>query len=273
MTVIVFDFDGVISDSSREAFMTAAHTWIRLRPDSWLVERFPSFPADGLPRHEDLDGNLLFRGFMELMPLGNRAEDFGVALAALDLGTPPRDQQEYDLFRASLGRDWLAAFHRRFYAERETLRNRDPAGWRSLQRPYRKVVAALRRNAARVKLAIATAKDLESVRILLTEYDLENLFPPRCIADKQAGPSKCAHLHLLRQRLGVEFASMTFVDDKVNHLDDVASLGVTGVLAAWGYNGERERVQAGERGYRVLHLENLESALFPARPGKSVSQS
>jgi hypothetical protein len=55
---------------------------------------------------------------------------------------------------------------------------------------------------------------------------------------------------------------MTFVDDKVNHLDAVAALGVRCGLASWGYNGEREVALARARGYLVLGLEDAEAQLF-----------
>jgi hypothetical protein len=55
---------------------------------------------------------------------------------------------------------------------------------------------------------------------------------------------------------------MTFVDDKLRHLDDVAGLGVRCVLAGWGYNSERERRAAVERGYTVAGLIDLERQLL-----------
>jgi hypothetical protein len=55
---------------------------------------------------------------------------------------------------------------------------------------------------------------------------------------------------------------MTFVDDKVNHLDAVAPLGVRCALSAWGYNGPREHELARARGYRVCSLADVESQLF-----------
>jgi hypothetical protein len=60
MRALVLDFDGVISDSARESFAVALGSYLALRPDSGLGER---------NREE------LFREFVELMPLGNRAED------------------------------------------------------------------------------------------------------------------------------------------------------------------------------------------------------
>jgi phosphoglycolate phosphatase-like HAD superfamily hydrolase len=61
---------------------------------------------------------------------------------------------------------------------------------------------------------------------------------------------------------GLDFAEITFVDDKVNHLDAVAPLGVRCALAAWGYNGPREHRLAQGRGHLVCHLEDLETQLF-----------
>jgi hypothetical protein len=55
---------------------------------------------------------------------------------------------------------------------------------------------------------------------------------------------------------------MTFLDDKVNHLDSVSPLGVRCGLAAWGYNGPREHGLALERGYLVCRLDDVEAQLF-----------
>jgi hypothetical protein len=66
----------------------------------------------------------------------------------------------------------------------------------------------------------------------------------------------------LHARTGVPFADITFVDDKLNHLDPVAALGVRCALAAWGYNGERERRDAAKRGHLVCSLTDVERKLY-----------
>ena len=58
------------------------------------------------------------------------------------------------------------------------------------------------------------------------------------------------------------FERIVFVDDKVNHLEDVASLGVRCTLAAWGYNGPREHELARHRGFDVCSLAEAERVLF-----------
>jgi phosphoglycolate phosphatase-like HAD superfamily hydrolase len=122
--------------------------------------------------------------------------------------------------------------------------------------PYPEMVAALRR-AHGVELAIATAKDRASVEALLALYGIDDLFPAERLLDKESGVGKQAHLGVLRERLGIPFQRITFVDDKVNHLDAVAPLGVRCVLAGWGYNGPREEQLARSRGYPVAALDAL----------------
>ena len=101
-----------------------------------------------------------------------------------------------------------------------------------------------------------------SVRLLLRDYGIESLFREDLVLDKETGVSKCSHLEHLQQSLAVPFEEITFVDDKVNHLNHVAALGVRCGLAAWGYNGEREWEGALRAGHLLLHLHDLEAQLF-----------
>jgi phosphoglycolate phosphatase-like HAD superfamily hydrolase len=264
VTALVLDFDGVIADSSREAFAVALRTYAALRPESPLraepaaLERALASDVAAVERHR------LYPGFVGLMALGNRAEDFGVSLAALESGAAIRDQGEYDELCGALDRGWLAAYHRRFYEERAAFAAAWPALWRELQPPYPEVVAFLHDVRGRLPLAIATAKDRSSVEALLESYGLAGVFGPDAILDKETGVSKVAHLERLRASLGVTFAEITFVDDKLRHLEDVSALGVRCVLAAWGYNGERERRAAAQRAFTVASPADLRALAGPA---------
>jgi phosphoglycolate phosphatase-like HAD superfamily hydrolase len=247
MKLLALDFDGVIADSAPESFATACATWRSLEPASPLL----AAGAEGLRA-----------GFLALMPLGNRAEDYGAALRILAEGARVESQEDYDAFRAALDPAWLRAFHKRFYVERAARERADRAAWLREMRPYPGIVALLRRVARRVELAIATAKDRHSVRVLLGEWGLAGLFPEGRVLDKEAGVSKAQHVEALRRERGVPFAEITFVDDKLNHLDAVAPLGARCVLAGWGYNGPREHALAARRGYPVCSLSDFEARIF-----------
>ena len=90
-------------------------------------------------------------------------------------------------------------------------------------------------------------------------------FPDDRIFDKEVGVRKRAHLERIREKFGCAFEQLRFVDDKLNHLEDVASLGVECVLASWGYNGPREEAGARAAGFEVATLADAEALLFSPR--------
>jgi phosphoglycolate phosphatase-like HAD superfamily hydrolase len=254
---LVLDFDGVIAQSAPEALWVALRCYRQLIPESPLPQR---------------DQRELYPAFVELMPLGNRAEDFGVALQALDRGVKIADQESYDAFYNTIDPAWRREFHQRFYEVRAAFAAADPAGWRALMPPYGAFLELLRRHAGDLRLAIASAKDSASVRALLASYGVADLFAPELILDKDAGVHKTSHLEHLHRLLGLPYAQLTFVDDKVNHLDEVSRLGVRCALAAWGYNGPRERALARAHGHLVCRLDEAETVLFPSprnSPGRA----
>jgi len=261
LRVLALDFDGVISNSAPEAFVVAVRTYVALRPDSVLG------PIDdpggrGAPTLDAVRDHPYFHRFVEVMPLGNRAEDYAVALAALETEHPIADQGAYDQFRDSFDAEWLREYHARFYRVRAELAESDRGGWRKLMSPYETFIDIVRRRAYSVDLSIATAKDRGSVRKLLRAYGIDDLFPEDLVLDKEAGVTKTAHLEHLRARFGCRFEEMTFVDDKVSHLDEVARLGVRCALAAWGFNGARETKLARASGHLVCSLDDVEERIF-----------
>jgi phosphoglycolate phosphatase-like HAD superfamily hydrolase len=258
--LLALDFDGVICDSAREAFVVAVRTFADV------------FPEHALPPGAEADAGLFAR-FLEIMPLGNRAEDYGVILAAIATGLPLSDQAAYDAFHERIGSERLRAFHKRFYRVRAAWAERDPSGWLAQMAPYPGLCALLRRRAGDVRLGIATAKDRGSVRRLLASYGIADLFPDGFVLDKEAGEKKRDHVTKLAEQAGIAPAEVTFVDDKVNHLEDVAALGARCVLATWGYNGERERRIAAARGFLVCGLDDFERRVFAAPPAPQVRRS
>ena len=256
MRILALDFDGVICDSAQEVFLVGLRTFSSFFPDSTLVTRF----LTGEPSDRELDA--LFSAFTELLPLGNRAEDFGVALRSLDNEVAITDQDDYDRYYAGLEPEWLRSFHREFYEQRAALRDHNRDAWIRLHSAYTEFTDQLVPIAERVKLALVTAKDHPSARLLLAHFGLDALFPPELVLDKETGVRKSDHLGVLQARSGVPFEAITFIDDKVNHLLEVAGLGVGRVLAGWGYNTQREHDIARSHGIPVATFDTVERCLF-----------
>ncbi len=263
MKVLALDFDGVISDSAPECFWVAVRTLERVRPGSLDASRLERWGAmSGLEARAAIQADPLFTGFLEIMPLGNRAEDFGVALLALEAGETIEEQSDYDRWFAEQDPDFTEAFHRYFYDERARLRDVSEEDWGQLMSPYDELVELLRRRRGACEVVIATAKDRDAVTRLLDRFAVTDVLAPDRIYDKEWGRDKQAHIRAVQSDFDVPFEEITFIDDKANHLASVAVLGARCVLAAWGYNAEREHEQARGRGFAVSGLDELEAVLF-----------
>ena len=250
MKALALDFDGVISDSAPEAFVVAVRAFCE------------EFPDGGVPPEGEQD-EALFARFLEIMPLGNRAEDYGVALSAIGRSVALEDQDAYDAFYATLDRARLKSFHKRFYKVRHAWTEADPAGWFARIQPYAAMPDWIARRSRDVQLAVATAKDKRSVSRLLERYGLAEYFGEGWVHDKETGVSKRAHIAAIAERAGCPPSEIVFIDDKVNHLIDVAETGARCVLAGWGYNSRREHEVAAQAGLEIATLETLDGLLFP----------
>jgi len=262
MHVLALDFDGVLCDSSREVFVVAVDAYQSLKPGSALLDRLRPLRDDALGGGVDFHSDALYTVFTGLLPLGNRAEDFGVSLKAIEDETVIEDQEGYDTFYREIGQKWLDTFHEAFYTARSRLREADTGAWLELHLPYPGLAENLRSHRGRTAPAVATAKDARSVQLLLEHLGYSGVFDPGLILDKETGVKKTHHLEALRERTGVDFNRITFVDDKVNHLVSVAALGVRPILAGWGFNTPREHARARELGYAVATLNDADSVLF-----------
>ena len=262
MRILALDFDGVLCNSAREVFVVGADTFAIQEPSSPILPKLRRLRDDALCGGSGYLNDPIYERFADLLPLGNRAEDFGVSLKAIETATPLEDQDAYDEFYRDLGPKWLDAYHRRFYECRNALRGKDREAWLHLHLPYPGVGDMLLRHRATTAPAVATAKDTESVELLLEELGMSGVFDSELVLDKETGVNKTHHLRALADRTGVPFENITFVDDKVNHLGAVAELGVRGVLAAWGFNSGREHALAASLGFPVANLGNAEEILF-----------
>lgn len=268
MRLLALDFDGVISNSAPEAFVVALRCFAAMRPETGLAAAAEPLIGPCAPATDAVRGHPQYAGFLHHMPLGNRAEDYGVVLSAAEAGRELPDQASYDRYREELDARWLRDYHRRFYQVRAELVKEDPDGWLALMTPYAALLEVLRRRLGDALFCIATAKDRGSVCRLLRAYGVDDLFPDGLILDKETGVRKSEHLAELHRQHAIPYPEMTFVDDKVNHLADVGALGVRCALAAWGFNGPREVEAARSAGYLVCTLEDVEAQLFGSDAGR-----
>jgi len=71
--LLALDFDGVISNSAPEAFVVALRTYVAMKSETALRGPSESVSGEAAPALDVVRDHELYRPFLDLMPLGNRA--------------------------------------------------------------------------------------------------------------------------------------------------------------------------------------------------------
>ncbi len=255
--MIVFDFDGVISNSVHDSFLTALNAYAQYSSNHSLPFSQTIKPSEIFEFEKA--NKQLFEGFWDLLPLGNQASDYYAVLKIIEEGKSGsvQTQDDFDEYRTGISGDILKTYSEAFYKLRVKMQDENPREWAELLPPFPGIVQAIHQLNDQFFLAIATAKDCASVHILTEKYGLSDIFPNNRIYDKEQGESKRVHLTRLHEDSGIPFNKIRFIDDKVSHLFSVQDLGVQSSLAAWGFNSEREQSLARENGFGVLAIQDL----------------
>jgi phosphoglycolate phosphatase-like HAD superfamily hydrolase len=257
--LVVLDFDGVIADSIHDSWLTTVNAFIEMEPDHGLPLDVPLRPNDVFDferRHP-----ALFADFRRLIPLGNQAANYLVMirLIAQREADRIRDQKDFDALESLIPIDFRERFGSIFYQKRIRLQDSDPGAWAGIIPSFPGLPETVHDLNERLHLAIATSKDRWSVDYLLRWYGIADCFPSNMILDKNFSYYKKLHLEYFKEKTGIPFDRIHFVDDKVLHLVEVKELGVHNHLAVWGFNTEREWAVARREEIHLLTLEGLKN--------------
>lgn len=256
--IIAFDFDGVISNSVHDSYVTALNAYMEFLPEHQLPLTERIDPAEKIFEYEK-ENPELFDKFMHLLPMGNRAEDYYVILQAIerDLSETINSQDSFDRFKADLDPSKRAQFHDFFYHFRIHRQDEDPVAWARLLPSFPGIPEIIPTLAESFTLGIATAKDGRSVDLQLANYGLSEYFDCQNRLDKDFSETKRGHLRQFHAMHGTPYSDIHFIDDKVLHLLAVEDLGVKCYLSMWGFNSKREHDIAREHGFTLLEIDGL----------------
>ena len=256
--LIVFDFDGVISNSIHDSYLTALNSYISFNPKHQLPLKQTIDPPEAVFDFEKAIPSL-FDAFKHLLPFGNRAEDYFVFMQAMDQNKSLsiHNLEDFNAFKSSLDQAMMYNYHLAFYGLRLKRQNEDPEAWSQLLPAFESIIETIKSLSHRAGLAIATSKDLKSVQLQLAYYGLTDYFPMDFILDKEKSHSKKDHLLHFSNEHNIPLEAMHFIDDKFLHLLSVDDLPVHKYLAAWGFNTKREHQLTLEHGYTLLQLSDL----------------
>jgi len=217
--LIVFDFDGVVCDSSDECMVSAWNAWER-----WgSRENF----CDNLERFS-LKEKVFF---YSVRPRVKGAGEYYILCRAFFEGIDIKDQKTYD----SLVEDWkefIEPFKIIFYDVREQLRVKNIHNWIKLHHVYEEVINTMHFFNDKNLLYIATLKDRESVQIILNNHGLK--ISQERLLDQSQIKSKLEALDRIKENTGYLRNNIVFIDDNITHLLEPAATGYKVFLTSWG---------------------------------------
>lgn len=236
MTVIVFDFDGVLVDTIEEC-LTMAYTTVR-RLAGQPVEPPPQEVAEAFLAHRHLVGP---------------PWQYAVLLECIARGAIP-DAAGFAVLSAERA-PTLAGFTDSYFAARTEL-SADQGRWLSTMRPYETALRVFREQHARGAWILST-RDPVSIEKILRHF---TGVVPRQLP--RAGPrQKWETLLEIAHSNGVPAQRVLFVDDHLPHVLPAKQRGISAHLARWGYLGPSDLHDAAAAGVRCLSLDELDSVV------------
>ena len=218
-SIIVFDFDGVVCDSTDECMVTSWNAW-----EEW--ETRDNFRNDLSEFTEDNKVN-----FRKVRPRVRGAGEYYILRRAFSEGISIDNQEVYD----KLEEEWkehIVPFKTIFFKAREKLRRDDINAWIDLHPVFNGVVEVMKTLNDQNRLCIATLKDAKSVRLILENKGIK--IKENRMLDQSRIKSKLQALDIFRKQLGCNKKDMVFIDDNVTHLLEPKNEKYIVFLATWG---------------------------------------
>ncbi len=246
--IVVFDFDGVVCDSTNECMVTSWNAW-----DRWSGgDNYRRTIAEFSPEED--------QRFRRLRPFVKGAGEYYALRRVLQSGESESiiSQDQH----AQLCQQWAEnceKFKPVFFKQREWLRQQDLKKWIQLHPVFPSVIDTMIQLQQQNRLYIATLKDAESVKLVLQMHGLE-ISDDRMLDQSQI-KNKLEALDTIRQWEGCAKQDMVFIDDNISHLMLPKANGYRVFQTTWGNVPEENLVQANKAGIELLRLAEI-SELF-----------
>jgi phosphoglycolate phosphatase-like HAD superfamily hydrolase len=225
--ILALDFDGVLCDSLDECLITSVNAYRRQNNlPGWITS------LDQIdPRWIEL--------FRRIRPLVRPAGEFWIIAHWLHTQSSMLDQNAFGRLRDE-NSGTIRNFKTMFFAVRTELRDQDPDRWNKLHRPFPQATRYLDELVKSFDLCLVTNKDLASIKILNRSLGLNISETEMYTGDR--GVPKPDTIRGIADKRKISTKQITFVDDQIDHLIDVAATGAVCCWASWGYERNPRRL-------------------------------
>lgn len=245
--ILALDFDGVICDSIHEC----------------LVVSHNAFMAYSGHRHQITNPDALetaqVQRFTALRHFIRTGEDYLFIHMAMQQGVDIQSQEAFDHFTLPHATN-RSTFRACFYEARTRLFENHHAQWLRLNPLYPGVREALLKTPHLERILIISTKRDDFIKAILQGHGIS--FPAGQIFYASAGQTKREIIDQWLYTHHRPLHQFHFIDDQIDTLLTLQSLGVHCTLAGWGYNALPQRILASEHGIQVFSLETFLQSLL-----------
>ena len=225
---LILDLDGVIVDALAECALV---TWLGAYPAQPGRPISAQPPPPGFTRH--FAAVRAYARTLGHFLVTHRSEPGGIAGRA-----------DFDRAFAAIPEADVAAFVAAATAVRERCRTEEPGWWLGRHTLYPGLAALIRRHAGTV--AVITAKDAGSAWAILRHHGLADAVT-EVVGD-------CGRKDLAVAALCPDPAAVTFIDDSLANVAQVAATGADARWATWGYHTPEDAAAARAGGVHSIDL-------------------
>lgn len=246
-SIVVFDFDGVVCDSTDECMVVSWNAWQRMQGRDVKRTRLNEFDQ------------IEYEVFRKLRPFVRGGGEYYVLWRWMSRRCEAMTYSDYEFYC----REWekyFKAFKKIFYQERDHLRNNDLDAWIRLHPVWIEVIEALKKLINQSRAYIATLKDGRSVKLILEAHDVN--FPSERLLDQSQINTKAAALEKIRKHEACDKGQMIFIDDNITHIINPFLTGYDCYMAGWGNIPDEFYQIADEKGVPILTLEKIGMVLY-----------
>jgi len=243
---VVFDFDGVVCDSTNECMVTAWNAWERWNKRDGFRQNLDEFTRS------EIDN------FRPLRPYVRGAGEYYILMRAINSSDVSiSSQKDFDDLRQQW-EDQLSPFKAIFFRERQRLRSEDLNSWIELHDVYSDVITVMKDLHNQGRLLIATLKDGESVRLILNKNGID--ISQKDIRDQSQISSKLEALDYFVNDKKIKKEELCFIDDNVTHLIKPSDNNFNVFLSGWGITMDEHKEKARKRNIPIM--ETINGRLF-----------
>ena len=217
----VFDFDGVICDSTDECMVTSWNAWQRWNGKNHFRTTLEEFTDREIDEFRPL--RYYVRGAGEYYILRRLLSETNIKLI--------RRYEDFEIYQKQWTKE-VNQFKEYIFRERSSLRERSLDDWINLHQVYPEIIDLLHEISKIDAVYIATLKDYESVKLILAKYNV--FIPASKILHQAIISSKLQALDMIKDNEKKEKTDIYLFDDNINHLIDPFTEGYQVYQTTWG---------------------------------------